>query len=252
MARMNYKKNAAWLVLSLIFGLASAGTAVAADTPEADPVKQALALADAGQNKEALDQLADAIKAEPARPELYFHRGMILVRTNELDRALSNFNKASELSPKFAQAYVGRAMVQFLKHDLDQTIVELDRAVDLDPALAVAYYNRGVAKSYKEQFESAYNDLAKAKALGHTVEDELLKQVWGLAHPEEVIKVAEEEIQKDPKKGEAYYNRAVARYYKKDFTGTLQDLNKAKSLGIDSVDDFIKAVQHQIDHPAEK
>ncbi len=246
---MNYKKTVVLIIFALVLGQA---LAFAADTPAVDPVKQALALADAGKNQEALDQLAEAIKAEPSRPELYFHRGMILVRTNDLDRALSNFNKASEISPKFAQAYVGRAMVQFLKHDLDQTILDLNRAVDLDPALAVAYYNRGVAKSYKEQFESAYKDLAKAKSLGHAVEDELLKQVWGLAHPEEVIKTAEDELKKDPKKGEAYYNRAVARYYKRDFAGTLEDLNKAKSLGIDSVDDFIKAVQHQIDHPSEK
>ena len=250
---MNQKKTAVLIIFSLGVLLAMAGPAAAADAPaSADPVKQALELANAGKNKEALDRLAEAIKAEPSRPELYFHRGMILVRTDELDRALSNFNKAAELNPKFAQAYVGRAMVQFLKHDLDQTIQELNEAVDLDPSLAVAYYNRGVAKSYKEDFVSAYNDLAKAKSLGHPVEEELLKQVWGLAHPEQVIKAADDEIKKDPKKGEAYYNRAVARYYQKDYEGTLQDLNKAKSLGLASVDDFIKAVQNQIDHPSEK
>ena len=56
--------------------------------------------------------------------------------------------------------------------------------------------------------------------------------------------------EQDPKKGELYYNRAVARYYKKDYEGTLQDLKKAKSLGVDSADDFIKAVQHQMEQPA--
>ncbi len=210
-------------------------------------VEQALKLAEAGKDKEALDLLAAAIQKNPAQPAPYFHRGMILLHTEELDRALSNFNKAIELNSKFAQAYVGRAMVYFFKHDLDAVLKELDQAIDLDASLGVAYYNRGVAKSYQEKFGSAFDDLTKAKTLGHPVEEELLGQVWGMAHPDDVIRKTEESIKADPKKGAAYYNRAVARYAKKDFSGTLDDLKKAKALGVTQVDDFIQAAERELD-----
>ena len=227
--------------------LLSSGSVRAAESQDLQDVEKAQHLVEDKKPKEAVDLLGAVISRSPSFVPAYFHRGMALFQMEEYDRALSNYNKAVEINPKFAQAYLGRAMVYFVKRDLDQVILDLNRALDLEPQMAVAYYNRGVAYSYQEKFDQAFEDLSKAKSLGYAVEDELLQQVWGLSHPDRVIEEAAQEIKKDAKNGQAYYNRAVARFYKKDYQGALDDLNKAKHLGVKVEEDMVTSIQARVD-----
>ncbi len=233
-----------FLVLSTTLS-APAGFAApaAADSPDLRDVEQAHQLAEAGKSDEALKLLDAVTVRNPAFGPAYFHRGMILLRANELDRSLSNFNKALEMDAKFTQAYLGRAMVYFIKRDLDATIRDLNKALALDSQLAVAYYNRGIAYSYQEAFGKAFDDLSMAKKFGYPVEAELLEQVWGLGHTDSVVAEASAKILQNPADGPAYYNRAVARYYRKEYSTALEDLNQAKKLGVEVEDAFLQELE---------
>ncbi len=218
-----------------------------AESQDFQDVGKAQQLVEAKQPQDAMILLGQVIARNPSFVSAYFQRGMALIQTAQYDRALSNFNKAVEINPKFAQAYLGRSMVYFLKHDVDKTIMDLNRTLDLEPQLAVAFYNRGVAYSYQENFSRAFEDLSKAKKLGYAVEEELIQQVWSLSHTERVVEEASKEIGKDPQNGQAYYNRAVARYYRKEYQAALEDCNKAKKLGVTVEEGMLEAIQSHLE-----
>lgn len=54
-----------------------------------------------------------------------------------------------------------------------------------------------------------------------------------------VISVFSEAIKKKPNYGGAYYNRAIAYFYKKDYSASWNDVRKAESLGVKFNEDFI-------------
>jgi len=58
-----------------------------------------------------------------------------------------------------------------------------------------------------------------------------------------VISVFSEVIKKTPNHAGAYYNRAVAYFYKKDYESCWQDVHKAESLGYEFSADFIESLK---------
>ncbi|HNW39082.1 MAG TPA: tetratricopeptide repeat protein [Candidatus Omnitrophota bacterium] len=58
-----------------------------------------------------------------------------------------------------------------------------------------------------------------------------------------VISVFSEAINKDPNYAGAYYNRAIAYFYKKDYEKCWKDIYVAESLGYKFSDDFMGALK---------
>lgn len=243
---MKFLKTLAFL--TLLFGFTGSSVPVFAASNPQDPkdIEAAHKLAEDGNKDAALELLDQVTVRSPAYAPAFFHRGMILMQLQKLDRSLSNFNKALTLDAKFTQAYLGRSMVYFMQRDLESAIRDLDKALEQDPELAVAYYNRGVARSYQQDFGRSFDDLSLAKKFGYPVEEELMQQVWGLGHTDSVVAEADAQILKNPNDGSAYYNRAVARYYRKEYENALNDLNKAKTLGVTVEDAFVTELESTI------
>jgi len=64
--------------------------------------------------------------------------------------------------------------------------------------------------------------------------------------PEELdrtIKVFSDAIKQNPNYAGAYYNRAVAYFYKKDYDKSWQDVEKAQSMGMEFRPEFIDALK---------
>jgi tetratricopeptide (TPR) repeat protein len=191
----------------------------------------------------AVAKLNSALNLNDKLTQAYFHRGMILSDKGDQDGALKDFNKAAEVDPKYAPAYLGKGAIAFAKGNLEEAIEMLSKAIDLDEKLGLAYYNRGVCYYYKRDLVNAETDLKKASEFGVKVEPELYEEVWTMTHLDEIIADAAKRIESDPKDGEAYYNRAMAYYYKKDNARALEDLEKAKELGAEVDDSLIAEVK---------
>jgi hypothetical protein len=58
-----------------------------------------------------------------------------------------------------------------------------------------------------------------------------------------VISVFSEAIKKNPQSSGAYYNRAIAYFYKKDYQRCWQDVQVAESLGCKFSLDFLNALE---------
>jgi len=94
----------------------------------------------------------------------------------------------------------------------DKAIDNYSKAIKINPKFAKAYNNRGIAHILKKQYDLAVADLTKA-------------------------------IELDPKNGKAYNNRAIVYSYLGATGKALQDLHKAKSLGIAVNPDFLKKME---------
>lgn len=203
------------------------------------------ALADINQKKydAAMAKLDACLKLNGKMAAAYFHKGMILSEQGDKDGALKNFDRAITLEPSYATAYLGKGAIMFTRGDLDGAIGLLTKAIELEPNLGLAYYNRGICYYYKQALDKAEVDLRQAAELGVPVEPELSEEVWTMNHLDTVIAEATARIEKDAKDGEAYYNRAVAHYYKKDGPKAKDDLQKAKDLGIEPEDGLSQEIE---------
>ncbi|MFA6600188.1 MAG: tetratricopeptide repeat protein [Candidatus Omnitrophota bacterium] len=230
------------LFLSLAAALACAPwTLSAAESKTAEEyLNEALGDIQHSQLDEALNKLGEAIRINDRMSEAYFHRGMILSEKGDRESALRDFEKAVTLDPDYAPPYLGKGAVAFSQGNLDAAVEFLTQAIDRDPELGLAYYNRGVSHYYQRDLENAESDLTRAKELGIEVEPELYEEVWTLTHLDTIIEDTTKTLAGDDKNAEAYYNRGIAYYYKKDNAKALEDLKKARELGA-AVEDALMA-----------
>ncbi len=219
------------------------GPVRAEDTKSAEEyVREAMRSIDKKNFNDALTQLDDAIDQNDRLAAAYFHRGMLLLQMQDEKGAVSNFDKAMALRPDYSPVYLGKGVIEFRQGRLDRAEEFLSRAIKLDPSFGMAFYNRGVVFYQQGKLSEAEKDLRRALELGTEVDPDLFEEVWTLNHLDEVIADTNQKIQEDPHDAEAYYNRGIAYYYKKDFFHARRDLEKAKTLGIDVEEDLMREV----------
>lgn len=86
----------------------------------------------------ALENLQQAIKIEPASPDILYTLGEIYRGQGELSQALTAFESAIEIDSEFAPAYLGRGRL-FRQLDPSADIQsDLEKAVELDPGFGEA------------------------------------------------------------------------------------------------------------------
>jgi tetratricopeptide (TPR) repeat protein len=94
----------------------------------------------------------------------------------------------------------------------DKAIENYSKAIKIDPKFVKAYNNRGIAYVWKKKYDLAIADFNTA-------------------------------IKLDPNNGKAYNNRAIVCSYMGDTDKARQDLEKAKSLGIQVDPQFLKKIE---------
>ncbi len=95
---------------------------------------------------------------ENARYVLFVNRGVLRVRTDRFDEAITDLKAAIELKPNAYQAYVNLAQAYRRQGKLDLALGELHRAVALEPGLAHLYRLQSRLYLEREQPEHALAD----------------------------------------------------------------------------------------------
>jgi len=129
----------------------------------------------------------------------YTYRGISHLEKEQIDDAISDFNKAIELNPRNAAAYISRGIAYYKQGQIDQAISDYDKAIEINPEYAEAYYNRGNAFGKQGQFDQAISDYNKA-------------------------------IEINPEYAEAYLGRGLAYDEKSQYDQAIADFNKAIEL----------------------
>ena len=107
----------------------------------------------------------------------YYLRGMSWYMLKNYKEALADFDTtiSMELALTY-EVYFLRGNIKFKLLDYKGSIADYTTSIEMKPGYAKAYYNRGVSKYYGDQKTEACKDVDKAKELGFTDIDPLVKK----------------------------------------------------------------------------
>jgi tetratricopeptide (TPR) repeat protein len=131
----------------------------------ADVAARGTALLEAGDYERAIAEFDAALAVDP-RPDSYYNRGLAYYSTQNLDKAIDDWNTVIRLQAGDARAYRQRGNAYFAKGDHGLAIADYDRAIELEPSDATAVYNRGLVRQARGQIAEAAEDFTRAIALG--------------------------------------------------------------------------------------
>jgi tetratricopeptide (TPR) repeat protein len=99
--------------------------------------------AEAGQDKEAILDFDDAIRAESTCWRAVHNRGVLLAQAGQFEKAFDDFSRTIQLNPQFAKAYSNRAALFMVANNLNAAHQDYKHAIELDANLAVAHRGCG-------------------------------------------------------------------------------------------------------------
>lgn len=103
---------------------------------------------------------------------VYAHRGDAYEDLGQHALAIKDYDRAIKLDPSDEAFYRDRGTAYFLIGEYARAVRDYDEAISLHPDNAGAYYCRGLTKKKMGDEAGGDADIAKAKELDPTIEDE--------------------------------------------------------------------------------
>jgi tetratricopeptide (TPR) repeat protein len=196
-----------------------------------------------GMNEAAMEDFNSALALKRDFALAYHERAGLKRRMGDLQGSHFDYQQAIAHQPDFALAYNNMGSVKILMGDYVGAIGDYSEALELDPALFIALNNRGYARYYTEDPEGALLDFNAALtnsdqfAYANLNKASLLAAQGQLAPALSLLDGALEEY---PEDALLYLNRGLIRELLGDPEGACTDWNKAKALGAEQADEYLK------------
>lgn len=122
----------------------------------------------------ASNKFADAIQAitmlidEKPLPSYYFQRSKVYVLQKKLKLALKDLDIAIENAPTDGMLYYHRGLLKQRMNDIQGALFDFDSAVNFSPDNSTYYYKRGVLYEDLGRFKNALDDFKKSVQLNPT------------------------------------------------------------------------------------
>jgi protein O-GlcNAc transferase len=107
-----------------------------------------------GREHDALRDIEQALAISPSA-ELYYQRGILLLRRKNAEAALRDFNKAIAAEPRDVNCHIARAMALVALKQNESALAALDNALRLDTANVQALSNRASVLTRLKFYEEA-------------------------------------------------------------------------------------------------
>ncbi len=201
-----------------------------------------------GQIEKAVAAYTRAIAVSPGGYLAYSNRGEVYFETGEWDKALVDINRALELNPDNSKALGNRAAIFGSRKQYDEALADLNRALELDPANQRARSNRVLAHYTLGRYEAAVNDATIYLKTNPTDPDMLNQRgrCYGyLNRNEEALSDFNQAIRLNPRKGSYYQNRSYQLSQMGNFKSALEDILKARELGIKVNPNYLQMLQER-------
>jgi tetratricopeptide (TPR) repeat protein len=149
------------------------------------------------------------------------------------DDALRFYTAVLALRPRFARTHMSLADALRAKGALDDALAEYSRAIELEPKAGWAWGSRGNYHRQLRQYDKALDDLSKAIELQPK---EVVGWIWrGIAHRElheyeNALADCSKAIDLDPKNAWSWYERAIYYRERHQHEKALADFSKALEL----------------------
>lgn len=105
------------------------------------------------------------IDLTPDYADAFINRGLIYLKFEEFDKAISDFDRAIEIDINKPNAYYNRGLAYSDLKLHDKAIADYTKTIELDPEDSQAYYNRGNEYLDLEEIALAFKDYDKALEL---------------------------------------------------------------------------------------
>jgi tetratricopeptide (TPR) repeat protein len=152
-----------------------------------------------GRDKEAIDDINQAVHIAPNNTYSYMLRGRIYYDEGMYPEAITDVNQALKVDPNSNGAYILRAQSYFKLKDFGKALEDANTILKNDPKSAVGYLIRGASYNGMKKYDNAIDDCTKA-------------------------------INLDPNLAQAYYYRADSNHDQGNYKESIDDYTKALSL----------------------
>ena len=181
----------------------------------------------------AIAEFDDAIKSDPGNSAIYNSRGAAYNAKGHRDRAIADYSEAIRLEPGFIGALTNRSFLHRLKGDFELAIADASKAIELKPDHTQAYIARALAYGRKGEIDGGIADCSKAIEF-----DPNFPEAYDCAcimhfNKREYDKAIEEgtkAIGLNPQFAGAYIDRGISYAAKRDLDRALADYDKAIEL----------------------
>jgi tetratricopeptide (TPR) repeat protein len=173
--------------------------------------------------------------------DLHLNRGVEVLRNNELDRAMNDYDLAIKHNPKFSLSYNNRANLWSDKGALDRAMADYNEAIRLDPKYAIAFNGRGNLWRSKGDLDHAITDYSEAVRVDPTYATAFQNRGYALAQKgnnDQAIADYDEAIRLDPANAWSFHSRGLPWRAKGGLRQALADYNEAIRLDPNFADAF--------------
>lgn len=125
-----------------------------------------------GNFAEAIKNLDDVIRFNPADPEALNNRCWARAIVGDLNNAMRDCNQALAIRPRYADALDSRGFVNLKLGRADNAVEDYDAALSVDPKRASSLYGRGIARTRRGDTAAGNSDIGAAKSLQAGIADE--------------------------------------------------------------------------------
>lgn len=98
---------------------------------------------DNGQFEDAKEDANRALKIDPNNAEVAYTKGLVLLKTGQVDLSLPFFEHAAELDTNHARSYLKLAYIQLAVPDFDKSIAYINKALRINQYMAEPYWLKG-------------------------------------------------------------------------------------------------------------
>ncbi|XGW00502.1 MAG: tetratricopeptide repeat protein [Leptolyngbya sp. BL-A-14] len=173
--------------------------------------------AQAGYNKEAIDDYSQAIQKNPNDVSAYTNRGISYHRLGDTGAAIRDYEQALKLDPKSPVLHSNLSYAYYDRQNYDKALEEGNQAVALGGNLAQAHINLANARSKKGDYNGALQDYNQAIRLNPP--PAILAGAYSnrgnaqlaLNNTSAALADYNQAIQLKPDYADAYYNLGVAQ-----------------------------------------
>ena len=134
--------------------------------------------AQAGKYREAVmdyNTFYDAVSGD-VTAYFYFQREQAEMQCRMYQQALNDINKVVEMAPEEVDYWVEKGSVHLRVNQLDEAITAFNKALSMNDQYAAAYRMLGYCQAMQKKNKEACANFAKAKELGDEVVDQLIEK----------------------------------------------------------------------------
>jgi len=199
----------------------------------------AKALADSGNDKDALIHHKKAVALAPNNPEAWLNYGKTASNLHRYEDALAWYGNALSLKPDYAEASLNKgATLKELKR-YEEAVAFAEQALTINPNLAEAWLNKGVALKELRKYEEAIVHYDKALTLKPDYAESWFNKgvtLHELKKYEEAIAHYDKALALKPDYAESWSNKGMTLHELKLYHEAIAHYNQALTINSDYVE----------------